>query len=118
MLRVPDLKQKLVATQRNLGLSPDEIRQRLRLSLINEARIPALQDNLRQLDRVHLDCIHALFMHLEQFDEPSHQLRDQSQLPQLKQQQQRYFRRMLLGPYDMQYARLRLLAGLIHQRQG
>lgn len=118
MSRVPDLKQKLVAMQRNLGLNPDEIRQRLRLLLITEARLPALQENLRQLDRVHLDCIHALFIHLEQFDEPAQQMQESAQLLQLQLEQQHYFRRMLRGPYDMQYARLRLLVGLKHQGQG
>lgn len=112
---MPDLKQKLVAMQRNLGLNPDEIRQRLRLLLITEARLPALQENLRQLDRVHLDCIHALFIHLEQFDEPAQQMQESAQLLQLQLEQQHYFRRMLRGPYDMQYARLRLLVGLKHQ---
>lgn len=115
---MPDLKQKLVTMQRSLGLSPDDIRQRLRLLLIAEAGLPALHENLRQLDALHLDCIHTLFTHLEQFDEPAGMLQEPQRLLQLKSQQQHYFNQMLRGPYDLQYARLRLLVGLTHQRHG
>jgi len=115
---VPDLKQQLVTMQRSLGLGPDDIRQRLRMLLITEAGLPALHVNLQQLDALHCDCIQALFSHLDGFEQPAQLLRDPQRLQYLKAQQQRYFSQLLRGPYDLQYARLRLLVGLTHQRHG
>ena len=115
---VQDLKQQLLNMQRHLGLNPNEVRQRLRLLLINDDGFACLTAHLPALDRLHLECIDALFRHFEQFDEPARLLGYPGRLTLLKAQQQNYFRQLLRGPYDLQYVRLRLLVGLTHERLG
>ncbi|GMQ55445.1 hypothetical protein YSKK_33090 [Halopseudomonas aestusnigri] len=115
---VPDLKQQLLNMQRHLGLNPNEVRQRLRLLLINDTGFDCLGAHLPTLDHLHAECIEALLQHLEQFDEPARLLSHPGRLTALKGQQQTYFRQLLRGPYDLQYVRLRLLVGLTHERLG
>ena len=104
--------------QRQLGLNPNEVRERLRLLLIGEPEFACLAAHLPTLDRLHADCIDALFVHLSRFEGSAAVLAEPGRMERLKGQQQAYFRQLLRGPYDMQYVRLRVLVGLTHERLG
>ncbi len=115
---MPDLKQKLLNMQRQLGLNPDEVRQRLRLLLMGEPGFDCLAAHLPALDRLHADCIEGLLAHLNSIEGSAELLAEPGRREQLQVLQQGYFQQLLRGPYDMQYARLRLLVGLAHERLG
>ncbi|WVM92488.1 hypothetical protein ULG90_23750 [Halopseudomonas pachastrellae] len=53
---MPDLKQQLLNMQRQLGLNPNEVRERLRLLLIGEPEFACLAAHLPTLDRLHADA--------------------------------------------------------------
>lgn len=115
---VPELKQRLQEIQASLGLSSSDLRQRLQLLQLDVADLQAFDRHLPLIDRLQQTCMDALLAHLSPFERLNGVLSDSSQQASLKQQQLRYFGQLVRGPYDMQYARLRVLNGIQHERNG
>ncbi|SDS81288.1 diguanylate cyclase/phosphodiesterase [Halopseudomonas xinjiangensis] len=112
-----DLKKRLEDMQNSLGLNVADVQQRLRLLLLDDPAMAGLAEHVDALETLHSDVVDALHRHMLQFPETSAQLQQPGMLQRLKGQQQRYYQQLLHGPYDLQYARLRLLVGLSHERE-
>ncbi|WP_223652368.1 putative bifunctional diguanylate cyclase/phosphodiesterase [Halopseudomonas nanhaiensis] len=112
-----DLKKRLEDMQSSVGLNLADVQQRLRLLLLDDSATASLTEQVDALDSLHADVVDALHDHLLQFPELSPQLQRPGMLQRLKDQQLRYYRQLVRGPYDLQYARLRLLVGLTHERE-
>ncbi len=113
-----DLKKRLEEMQESLGLSSADLRQRLDLVLLEDQSLASLKPYLAELDDLHGRFVRIFHDHLLQFPQPAKLLNSPVLLTRLKDQQLRYYQQMLRGPYDMQYARLRILVGLTHERVG
>ncbi|PAU89698.1 hypothetical protein CK507_02155 [Pseudomonas sp. WN033] len=114
---VPDLKKRLEEMQRSLGLNAAELQRRMRLLMLEEGGQAELSPHLAELDTMHQRCVEALHEHLQGFDSPAAQFARPGLLVRLKEHQLRYYGQLLRGPYDLQYARLRILVGLTHERE-
>ena len=112
-----DLKKRLEDMQNSLGLSVADVQQRLRLLLLDDPAMASLAEHADALDGLHAEVVDALHLHLLQFPATASQLKRPGLLQRLKDQQLRYYQQLIRGPYDIQYARLRLLVGLTHERE-
>ncbi len=115
---VPDLKQRLEEIQASLGLSSSDLRQRLQLLQLDVADLTVFDRHLPLIDRLQQACMDALMAHLAPFKRLNGVLSRDDQQSSLKQQQMRYFGQLVRGPFDMQYARLRVLYGIQQERNG
>lgn len=112
-----DLKKRLEDMQSSLGLNAADVQQRLRLLLLDDPSMAGLAEHANALDALHEEAVDALHRHLLQFPGPAAQLQRPGMLQRLREQQLRYYQQLVRGPYDIQYARLRLLVGLTHERE-
>ncbi|KKO09574.1 hypothetical protein LCGC14_0030670 [marine sediment metagenome] len=109
---MPDLKKRLEEMQASLRLTTDDIELRLSLLLLKDLRAAELSAYLPELDSLHGRFVNELHEHLGQFPQYTEATDPPRQPVGLKEQQLRYCQQMLRGPYNVQYARLRILAGL------
>lgn len=112
-----DLKKRLQEMQHKLGLDLAELRQRMGLLGLSDADLSAFAGHVGLLDTLHDRCVDALHEHLQRFSEPAAVLARPGMLSLLRDQQLSYYQQLLRGPYDLQYARLRVLVGLRHEQQ-
>lgn len=115
---LPDLKKRLKGMQNHLGLNAADIRQRLRLLLMDDESSRELAGYLAELEALHGRCIEALHEHFLQFPDVASLLNRPGMLVRVREQQSQFYRQMLRGPYDMQYVRLRLLLGITRESIG
>ena len=109
---MPELKQRLEEIQTSLGLNVADIQKRLGLLMLDEPQLAEFAPFVAELEALHGDALEALHQHLLGFPELAAHFRQPDTLQRLKDQQLRYYEQLLRGPYDVQYARLRLLAKL------
>lgn len=113
-----DLKKRLEEMQECLGLNLTDVRHRQALLGLDDDSRACLAAHAGLVDELHAGLVAAWYDHLLTFPAPARLLGDDSKLRRISDMQLRYYRQMVSGPYDMQYARLRLLVGLSHESLG
>ena len=114
---MPDLKQSLQEIQASLGLTAAELQQRLQLMQLAPEDVQAFSPYLPLIERLQQDCMQAMREHLTPFDHLQGLLGSDQQAS-YEDYPLRYFSRLLQGPFDLHYVRLRLLNGIQQQRHG
>lgn len=113
-----DLKKRLEEMQECLGLNAADVTHRLQLLLVEDSTVACLAEHLELVEGLHAGFVAAWHDHLLAFPEPARLFDEPSKLRRVSDMQLRYYRQLIRGPYDMQYARLRLLVGLTHEALG
>jgi diguanylate cyclase (GGDEF)-like protein/PAS domain S-box-containing protein len=113
-----DLKKRLEEMQECLRLSSTDVRDRQSLLGLDADSLTCLTAHAELIDGLHVGLVDAWYEHLLTFPDPARLLGDEGKLRRVSDMQLRYYRQMVSGPYDMQYARLRLLVGLSHESLG
>ncbi|KAF1053830.1 MAG: putative signaling protein [Stenotrophomonas maltophilia] len=101
-----------------IGLTGEEIEQRLRYLDWREDDARRLGERAAGLEACHRRYIDSLYRHLGHFQAPASILQDGETLGRLKRSQFSYYQQLWRGPYDMRYIHDRLRVGLVHQRIG
>lgn len=99
-----------------MHLSPATLQRRKAFLGLGEADMAPLHSLRERLAGQENHFLDAFYDHLLNFPETRRLLPDVATTLRLKQAQKRYFKQLLSGPYDWDYALERLRVGLAHQR--
>ncbi len=113
-------KAMLNEIAQEIGLSPEEIAQRMEFLEFTAVDVDRLSNIHGHMTEVHLEDIFSelFYAHLTAFPELSAFIPDEAAVDRLKRIQARYFMRLTAGDYGKEYVLDRLRVGMTHQRIG
>ncbi|SDH32610.1 methyl-accepting chemotaxis sensory transducer with Pas/Pac sensor [Pseudomonas benzenivorans] len=111
-------EQEFQELLQQIGLDPDEIRQRLDFLDWGQADVERLARHGRDLLPAHARFLDQLYQRLGEFPATAAILGDPATIGRLKHSQGDYYQRLWHGPYNHDYLLNRLRIGWVHQRIG